>query len=327
MNLIERILSIQWSNSLGLAVLTLIVLALDRLGNVRSATLHLLWLSILVGYLAPFLAPGERSVIGSPVTASSPARLAEITIFAVWAVGTLAVGLSILSRERRVRYALRRPPAPPAELVETVSAAARALGMARIPPVVASLKCSIPMVVGTFSPRIVVPLDLWSRLERDGRRTMILHELAHLRRRDPIWTGLAVFISSLFWWNPIVWMAVRHLRSSAELCCDDTVLRACPDARGAYARALLDTAASALRRTHSSLSVTLSPAGRQLAARLDRILISTPPPTTSITSLCGVALFMLCGSLNVPGVKGLRYRFIELDGVPAAGTALEAERE
>ena len=317
--LLERIFYILWTNSIGLGVLTVVVLLLQRFAGLGVGTLHLLWLSILTGYLAPFFAPGVRSVYVWQVDGAYEPSVAQLTwpfAAAVWAPGALAGVLAIIMRERRIRRHLRHAQLPPQDLVDAVSACAKELGMGRVPNVVAPLGCSTPMVVGTFSPRIVVPLTQWARLDRDGRRTMILHELAHVLRRDPLWTALAALTSALYWWNPLVWLALRRLRSAAELCCDDAVVRACPSARGAYARLLLDTAAIAVKGARTALSVNLSSAGHQLAARLKRILESTPAPPPSMASVIGVALFLLVGALNVPGVKGLRYRVVVLEAAP-----------
>ena len=57
-------------------------------------------------------------------------------------------------------------------------------------------------------------------------QAVLLHELAHLRRRDPLWQLVAHCGLALHWFNPLAWFAVRRLRIEQERACDDFVLRA-----------------------------------------------------------------------------------------------------
>src|SRR5262249_60026030 len=54
-------------------------------------------------------------------------------------------------------------------------------------------------------PRLIVPQDLWKRLDARQRSTLIVHELAHLRRGDHLVRLLEVLVTALFWWHPLVW--------------------------------------------------------------------------------------------------------------------------
>jgi hypothetical protein len=53
----------------------------------------------------------------------------------------------------------------------------------------------------------------------------VLHELAHLRRHDPLTQAIAQLARALHWFNPLAWLAVRCLRVEQERACDDYVLR------------------------------------------------------------------------------------------------------
>ncbi len=97
------------------------------------------------------------------------------------------------------------------------------------------------VTVGVINPTIVVPAGStnWS-VER--RRFMLSHELAHVKRWDSLIEVMALVVKSIYWFNPMVWIAVRRLRVERERDCDDAVLNT--GARPSdYALLLLDIAA------------------------------------------------------------------------------------
>lgn len=108
-----------------------------------------------------------------------------------------------------------------------------------------SLDRSMPMTFGLRTPTIVIPAiaDTW---DTDRRRAVILHELAHIDRRDCLTQFLAEITCAAYWIHPAVWLVAERLKVERELACDDRVLTvgdaapAAPD----YASHLLDLAYS-----------------------------------------------------------------------------------
>lgn len=86
---------------------------------------------------------------------------------------------------------------------------------------------------------IVLPRHLANSLSDDQLRSIFAHELAHFVRRDG-WVNLfALSVTSLFWWNPLVWFAQRQLSAAAEACCDALALERVAGSRRLYAETLL----------------------------------------------------------------------------------------
>jgi len=89
----------------------------------------------------------------------------------------------------------------------------------------ASSELDSPAVTGLFRPTIVVPhgaLD-WP-VERC--RLVLVHELAHIRRRDVLAQAIADVACAIHWCNPLVWVCARRLRVEREIAADDAVLAA-----------------------------------------------------------------------------------------------------
>src|SRR5205085_5012588 len=79
------------------------------------------------------------------------------------------------------------------------------------------------------------------RLDPPQQSALLVHELAHLYRRDHWVRWLEIIVTVLYWWHPAVWWARRELRDAEEQCCDAWVVWLMPGANRHYAAALLDT--------------------------------------------------------------------------------------
>src|SRR5262249_23512880 len=123
-----------------------------------------------------------------------------------------------------------------------VSELAGDLGLWRTPYVCWTTGKLSPLVwsIG-LRPWLIIPKDLWKGLDHHQRATLIIHELAHLRRGDHHVRIFELVVTALFWWHPVVWWVRQSLRDVEEQCCDAWVVWAFPDAAKSYAETLLET--------------------------------------------------------------------------------------
>ncbi|HTC36720.1 MAG TPA: M56 family metallopeptidase [Bryobacteraceae bacterium] len=99
---------------------------------------------------------------------------------------------------------------------------------------------STPLTCGVLRPVILLPSA--ARDWHEPRlRAVLLHETAHVVRRDCLAKYVAQASRAFLWWNPLAWMMAARLDREQELACDDAVLSAGVSA-DAYAKALLDVA-------------------------------------------------------------------------------------
>ena len=151
---------------------------------------------------------------------------------------------------------------------------ARLLGL-KTPPRLCVAAVPVPMTWGWRRPVIALPAASTDWPE-DRLRSVLLHEMAHIKRRDWPAHRLADFACALYWFHPLVWLTARRLRSETELACDDLVLAAgipAPD----YARHLLEIA-SALPRVpgRSNAAIAMAQTSK-IESRLTMILDKTRP--------------------------------------------------
>jgi beta-lactamase regulating signal transducer with metallopeptidase domain len=167
----------------------------------------------------------------------------RVLLPALWAAGAaLVLGWLATGLLRARALARRAVPVTDPDWLDLADRVRRQLGLRRVVSLRRVPDAVVPMTFGWRRPVVLLPADAdaWSA---SRRRHVLLHELAHVRRRD--WPGqvLAQVALALWWWQPLAWLAVRELRRSREEACDDQVLAAGSRA-SEYADHLLAIAAS-----------------------------------------------------------------------------------
>jgi|GEM_PF-4465194 len=102
---------------------------------------------------------------------------------------------------------------------------------------------NIPAIFGVTRPWLLMPEKVLAGLKYEKLRFVILHELAHLKRRDIVVNWLAFILQIIHWFNPLVWLAFHRMRLDRELACDEVVLTHLePDEARKYGHTILDMA-------------------------------------------------------------------------------------
>jgi TonB family protein len=214
-------------------------------------------------------AAGTSTTIAVSHRTSSKPRLdgLPVAILAVWAVGTLF----FMRRWRTGRAQaerMRREAAVLADHSSVAEEAATRIGLRRPVLLLRSSAETVPLTVGVREPAILLPAGAtgWSR---ERLRVVLLHEMAHIRRKDCLTQALGELTVCLYWFHPLAWLALRRLRAERERACDDLVLRAGTKASD-YAAHLLALARSLQPAVLSHAAVSMAAPG--LETRLRTIL-------------------------------------------------------
>ena len=96
----------------------------------------------------------------------------------------------------------------------------------------------VPLVIGYLKPVILVPVGLINSLEPDQVEAILLHELAHIVRKDYLVNLILKIIGILFFFNPAVLWVSYLISSERENCCDDIAIGQTRNRFG-YMRALI----------------------------------------------------------------------------------------
>ncbi|HSL72194.1 MAG TPA: M56 family metallopeptidase [Longimicrobiales bacterium] len=224
------------------------------------------------GGASPASVPANEAFAFDVTTAPEQPPLSWRTlILIVWALGFVVSAGSLLVSMVRVQILQRstqRVCSGPC--VTAATRVAARIGLARTPRIHVGAAQVMPMVWGLFRPVLLLPAGA-ARWPAARLEAVLLHELAHIRRRDSLTQFIAEVARAIYWFNPLVWLAARRLYIERELACDDIVLNA-GTRPSEYAGELLDLVRS-LRATRAPALAAIAMAQpSQITVRLSAVL-------------------------------------------------------
>lgn len=101
-----------------------------------------------------------------------------------------------------------------------------------------SEKISVPLVIGHLKPIILFPIAFVNNLKLEQVESILIHELAHIKRWDYLFNLFKVAMETVLFFNPFIWLLSRHIETEREHACDDVVMKWTPSSI-AYAQALM----------------------------------------------------------------------------------------
>ena len=164
----------------------------------------------------------DRTIVEGPIRV----RLNAGLLLEIWTAGCLFCLLPIVVgylRLQRTERMLKNNPPLSKHLARRIGALSTQLGIA-VPRILVGPEGSMPMVWSFGHSRLLLPADSeqWSM---SRVKSVLLHELVHLKRRDPTWFLIGLVARAVNWFNPLAWVALHRLRLECERACDDHVLR------------------------------------------------------------------------------------------------------
>jgi len=229
------------------------------------------------------------SVPATPL-AARPRLMTALALAWLATSGLLLIRLSVAWRKAQRLQASASPASD--ELLALCRALSAQMGV--VPPAVRhSPFVPSPCLVGCRRAAILLPADQPDETLRD----VLIHELAHLRRRDGHWLLAERALSAVLFFQPLLWLLARRLEASAEAVCDDLVLACGGEATG-YARGLADLAA---RNTTpvAMVAVGLFAQRSMLQHRVVRIMNAQRTLSTHVGLWPLVAVFLATAGLTV----------------------------
>ena len=263
-----------------------------------------------------------------PGNAARRTGLARLRPFAPWM--TLAYLLGVAAMTLRLLLALRggqrlrrrAVPVTESHVLDALARQARRLGLRREPAVAWCHSVVTPAVVGVVRPAVLLPVALSTGMSAQQIETILAHELAHVRRLDPLVNVLQGLVEALLFFHPVVWYVSGRLRAEREDCCDDMVVAA-GGAPVDYVRSLVRAAELGLLGNEGAVPPgvsALAAVGRpsELRRRVARLLQREPAPQLRVSPAPVVLLLAVAGVVTAGAWYQVAGAQSPGDGDPAA---------
>lgn len=171
-----------------------------------------------------------------------------------------------------------------------------------------------PFILGIVKPRIFLP----SSINEADIPYVLAHEKAHLKRRDHLWKPLGFVLLSIYWFNPLIWIAYILLCRDIELACDEKVIKALgAECKKPYADALINCSVS--QRRISACPVAFGET--DVKGRIQSVLNYKKPAFWVLLTAVVASIAVAVCFLTVP--KGIRLKDLnEVDGQISSVTVI-----
>ncbi len=249
--------------------------------------------------MMPGVELAEAEPVSPPTVSVTPVTWQGI-VFLVWLAVVIALGLLLLQRAMFVRGLVAQAKEANSLMNNALEYCCKCMGVKRKIGLKVSANAASPAVCGLFRPVILVPQNLGPSLGAAHLRTVLLHELAHIKRGD-LWANLAqAILQIIYFYNPFVWLANAMIRRVREQAIDETVLVAMGEKAQQYPQTLVNVAKLAFKRPVLSLRlIGVVESKSALAGRIKHIL-NRPMPKSAKLGIVGVLAVLIAGAVLLP---------------------------
>lgn len=157
------------------------------------------------------------------------------------------------------------------EWEEKLQALTSGMGIKQIVTIAESGLAKVPMVIGHLKPIILIPAGLITAMPPAEIEAILIHELAHIRRRDYLVNLLQHLVEIIFFFNPAVLWVSSLIKAERENCCDDITLTQ-TNSKAAYIRALISCHEYQLRTPRFAMALGKR---KNLLGRVNRMVSSS----------------------------------------------------
>ncbi len=231
---------------------------------------------------------------------SMPALRWQGLVFLTWLAGVLLLLALLIKRIFFVRRLIAQSLPAEGHLFDILKQCQRQLGIRGNVELRLSNNMPGPAVCGLFRPTILMPSALSEKLTSDKLRTVLIDELAHIKRGDLWVNSVQTFLQVVYFYNPFVWLANVVVRRIREQAVDEMVLVALGSEAKSYSNTLIDIAEMSFWRANLSLRLVGVVESKKALQRRIKHMLTRPIPKSAKVGVVGLLAVVILGCVLLP---------------------------
>ena len=229
----------------------------------------------------------------------------ENIVLGIWLIGALRLTIYTITLTARMRRILKNgAKVTDVGAIGLFEECKLALNIKSTPVLIESSVIRSPMAAGTLRPHIILPSGIVTELSQEKLRFIILHELAHLQRKDIYVNWITTLLQIFHWFNPLMWYAFNQMREDRELACDANVLSVLkPDEYKSYGDAIICLLERFSYPVYDHTVAGFASGKSHIKQRMAKIAAYKKGTIAEI--FWGISLFSLMGCLALTNAQGI----------------------
>lgn len=237
------------------------------------------WRLILLKFFLTLVAPISVEK-GRVMSGAGPAQPSLLPLFIlILSVICLVLAIGMVIREFFTIFQLRRHDSRHLEFVQNGKVEVRECR-----------SVDIPMLIGFGRPLVLVPHG-FAKEHPDEYRMAVEHEVAHWRRHDLAWAWLTYAAKAIFFFHPLISLAVKELTVATEAACDETAIQKSSASRKAYGLLLIKLSQGKGQPDYSSVAFASACSEGTLSRRVK--LLAEPKRGATLLPCLGLIIFSI----------------------------------
>ena len=225
-------------------------------------------------------------------------------LFLVWFTGVIVFAAFIFLhniRSRRILNGIRI--VKDRTIINLYHRCKEELGLKGNPLLAETPAIQSPMIYGTTRPYILLPSGIIGSLKHGELRYIILHELAHYKRKDLHINWVLCILQIIHWFNPFIWYALHRMRLDREVACDASILASLkPDEYKSYGAAIITFLDKFSYQGHFASMTGIGGSKSHIRTRI--WMIASFKKQSRAKLICSALLFVLIGFIVLTNAKG-----------------------
>lgn len=228
----------------------------------------------------------------------------NMILFMIWLFGVISLSIYLVNASLRLKRIIKNSSrVNDSRIISLLEECKNTINSKVSPVLIESPVIRSPMVVSPIRPQIILPAGMIHNLSKAELRFVLLHELAHLQRRDLYLNWIISFLQIIHWFNPLIWYAFQQMRQDRELACDAYVLSLLkPDEYKSYGAAIISFLERYSNQSYDYTVVGLASVRNHLKKRMK--MIASYKKGTTAGVIWGVGFFLLLGCLVLTNAQG-----------------------